>query len=175
MWRSLFHYDKPVKHTSSASLHYYAPFFPPSPSLAGSVMSRDLAIYLTHNMNFYLHGFDNIANSLAIWLAPVSPSYYDEQDWLDSYNSNISKGLVLIAIMAKVDDERFCFFSNRNRTNSEWPSDASSLWKLREMWPNTWMHAVNPIKSSFWLFRSRVLMILLAIRKLHIWKFVATI
>lgn len=76
---------------SEAESNYFAPFYPPTPSAAGSVISRELVIYLTHNMNHMMHGFANIANSLSIWLAPIGPSYYDENDWFNTlqqaYNS----------------------------------------------------------------------------------------
>ena len=54
------------------------------PSTAGSVISRDLATFLTHNMNHLIHGFSNIHNSLAVWLAPAAPSYYEETEWFDN-------------------------------------------------------------------------------------------
>ena len=40
-----------------------------------------------------MHGFANIAHSLAIWLAPIAPSYYDENDWFSNIDevANSSK------------------------------------------------------------------------------------
>ena len=63
---------------------YFALHYPPVPSASGSVISRELAVFLTHNMNHLIHGFANIHNSLAVWLAPAAPSYYDENDWFDT-------------------------------------------------------------------------------------------
>ena len=99
LWRSLFNYDKPVKHHGlEAVTNYFASFYPPTPSAAGSVLSRELAIYLTQNNNHLLHSFSNIANSLAIWLAPIAPTYYDEPDWFDNLpqaqKSNNGKGIL---------------------------------------------------------------------------------
>ena len=85
LWRSLFNYNKVVMHHGPESVsNYYATFYPPTPSAAGSVISRELVIYLTNNMNHLLHGFANIANSMAIWMAPIGPTYYDEQDWFNT-------------------------------------------------------------------------------------------
>ena len=72
LWRSHFQYQKPVhRHGSEAVQNYFAPIFPPVPSAAGSIISREIANYLTHNNNHFLHGFANIAHALAIWLAPI--------------------------------------------------------------------------------------------------------
>ena len=85
LWRSFFTYNKVVKHHGPEAVNnYFAPFYPPSPSSAGSVISKELAIYLTHSMNHLNPGFANIANSLAIWLAPTGPTYYEEHDWFDN-------------------------------------------------------------------------------------------
>ena len=52
-------------------------------------------MYLTNDMNHMAHGFANIANSLAVWLAPIAPNYYDEPDWFDDVESayNASEGM----------------------------------------------------------------------------------
>ena len=80
-------------HGPEAVQNYFAPVFPPVPNPAGSIISRELAIYLTNNKNYFLHGFANIAHSLAIWLAPIAPSYYDENDWFSNIDevANSSK------------------------------------------------------------------------------------
>jgi hypothetical protein len=90
LWRSHFQYKKPVKHHGPESVNnnYFAPFFPPVPSESGSVISRDLVIYLAHNMNHLMQGFTNIANSLSVWLAPVTPSYFEETGWLNRINES---------------------------------------------------------------------------------------
>ena len=84
IWRSFFKYEKPVKHYGNEAVnHYFASYYPPVPSTGGSVISRDLATFLTHNMNHLIHGFSNIHNSMAVWLAPAAPSYYEDTDWFD--------------------------------------------------------------------------------------------
>ena len=91
LWRSRFQYHKPVhRHGSEAVQNYFAPVFPPVPSAAGSIISREIANYLTHNKNHFLHGFASIAHALAIWLAPIAPSYYDEMDWFNNFNEAVN-------------------------------------------------------------------------------------
>ena len=88
IWRSFFDYKNPVKHHGSEAVNnFFAPFYPPTPSDAGSVISKQLVMYLTNNMNYMIHGFANVANSLAVWLAPIGPNYYDEPDWFHDVES----------------------------------------------------------------------------------------
>ena len=97
LWRSLFNYNKSVKHHGPEGVtNYFSPTYPPTPSTAGSVISREIVIYLTHNMNYLMHGFANIANSLAVWLAPIGPSYYDEQEWFNDIETsyNATEGMI---------------------------------------------------------------------------------
>ena len=97
LWKSLFNYNKPVRfHGSESVNNYFAPLYPPTPSSAGSIISKQLAIYLTNNMNYMMHGFSNIAISLAVWLAPLGPNYYDEPDWFNDIESahNASEGKI---------------------------------------------------------------------------------
>ena len=51
-------------------------------------------------MNYMMHGFETIANSLAVWLAPIGPTYYDEPDWFNSIESayNATEGKFLLPI-----------------------------------------------------------------------------
>ena len=97
LWKSFFNYNKPVKHHGSEAVsNYFSPFYPPTPSGAGSVISKQLAIYLTNSKNNMMHGFANIANSLAVWLAPIGPNYYDEPDWFNNIELayNATEGIV---------------------------------------------------------------------------------
>lgn len=92
IWLSFFNYEKRVKHFGNEAVnHYFASHYPPVPSTAGSVISRELATFLTHNMNHLIHGFSNIHNSLAVWLAPAAPSYYEDTDWFDSMHQAKAK------------------------------------------------------------------------------------
>jgi len=84
-----------IHYGSEAVNNYFSPIYPPAPSAAGSVISRDLVLYLTNNMNHLFHGFTNIANSLAIWLAPIGPTYYDEPDWFDDLEASLSASEVI--------------------------------------------------------------------------------
>ena len=49
-------------------------------------------------MNYMMHGFETIANSLAMWLAPIGPTYYDEPDWFSTIESayNATEGKFLL-------------------------------------------------------------------------------
>ena len=54
------------------------------PSSSGSIISREIASFLNNDKNRFLHGFANFAQALSIWLAPIAPSYYDEDDWFNA-------------------------------------------------------------------------------------------
>ena len=100
LWKSFFNYNKPVRHYGSEAVNnYFSPFYPPTPSAAGSVISKQLVKYLTNDMNYMMHGFETIANSLAVWLAPIGPTYYDEPDWFNSIESayNATEGNFLLS------------------------------------------------------------------------------
>ena len=100
LWKSFFNYNKPVRHHGSEAVNnYFSPFYPPTPSAAGSVISKQLVKYLTNDMNYMMHGFETIANSLAVWLAPIGPTYYDEPDWFSTVESayNATEGKFLLS------------------------------------------------------------------------------
>ena len=85
LWRSHFQFDKVVRHFGPEAVHnYFSPVFPPVPSSSGSIISREIASFLNNDKNRFLHGFANFAQALSIWLAPIAPSYYDEDDWFNS-------------------------------------------------------------------------------------------
>ena len=87
LWRSHFQFDKVVRHFGPEAVHnYFSPVFPPVPSSSGSIISREIASFLNNDKNRFLHGFANFAQALSIWLAPIAPSYYDEDDWFNSLN-----------------------------------------------------------------------------------------
>jgi hypothetical protein len=101
LWKSFFNYNKPVRHHGSEAVNnYFSPFYPPTPSAAGSVISKQLVKYLTNDMNYVMRGFETIANSLAVWLAPIGPTYYDEPDWFNTIESayNATEGKFLLPI-----------------------------------------------------------------------------
>lgn len=83
VWRSEFQYSVSVEHQGKhMDRGFFADTYPPMPSPAGSVLSHDLADYLTHSRNALFHSFaGSLSASLAVWLAPTAPNYMEEPGW----------------------------------------------------------------------------------------------
>ena len=146
LWRSHFQFDKVVRHFGPEAVHnYFSPVFPPVPSSSGSIISREIASFLNNDKNRFLHGFANFAQALSIWLAPIAPSYYDEDDWFNSLDevSNFTSSKLANFGEKFVKIIWALFFSFWYWQHSRWKRYDQSLRILRGMWQNYVLKSQN--------------------------------
>lgn len=88
-FRSRFQYFKPVQyHGNNPETTYISTTYPPIPSDAGSLLSKDLVRFLAiSSKSGLMKTFSSVGKSLSIWLAPSGPNYIDDTGWNSDNNS----------------------------------------------------------------------------------------
>lgn len=85
--------------------NYASTHYPVLPASSGSLLSKDLVKYLSANVDHF-SPFRTLTSSLAVWLAPLVPSFVDDLSWGVS-NDSCSKTTVamgpLIGVQAMTE------------------------------------------------------------------------
>ena len=95
-WRSRFSYYEPIQFFGpNSETSYVSQTYPPMPSTAGSLLSKDLVDTLVRRSEDLKH-FSSLSASFSIWLAPISPDYVSDNGF-SSDNETCRKSSICVS------------------------------------------------------------------------------